>query len=107
MSPPEATACRPMARKLETCKNGVATSNPKSENKTVQPAPNTTGIKKKKTKTRPRLEAVLIKPAKGSSYTEILKNLNINVQSDTLDVKSKGLRPPRSSDVRIEFGDAA
>lgn len=46
--------------------------------------------KKKKSLLSTRIETVLIKPAKGSSYTEILKNLKTKVQPNTLIVKING-----------------
>lgn len=62
---------------------------------------------KKKKQRRARPEAVLIKPAEGSCYVEILKDLKRKVKSDTLGVKFRGVREARNGETLIEVGPAA
>ena len=47
-------------------------------------------------------EAVIVKPAKETSYAEILINLKKHVNSEELDVKVRGIRESMNKEILVE-----
>ena len=55
-----------------------------------------------KKNSRPRSEAVLIKPGEGMSYVSILHELKKSVNPEELDATVQGIRETRSKDLLVE-----
>lgn len=64
-------------------------------------------MKRKESSRRARPEPVLIKPVEGSSYAQVLYDLESEVQQDTSNVKMRDVRRTRNKDVLIEVGSDA
>ena len=70
--------------------------------KKLEPIP-----KKPERPKRDHSESVIIKPLKGVSYAEILKNLKSRVNPEELGVKIGGIRETRTKDLLVEVKCAA
>lgn len=73
MSPPEPNAMTPNPKKLRTRIGTVVATDPKSQDGRVKIVPKSPKNKENSKRSRP--EAVLIKPAEGLSYAEIVQDL--------------------------------
>lgn len=65
--------------------------------------------KKKKTKTKnrqtkPRLDALLVKPAQGKSYAEVLRELRAKAKPEESGTEIKAVRKTRKGDMLLELG---
>lgn len=101
VSPQETAAKRPFTKKLKTCASGAGETPRKKQEQKAKPPPDKPAAKKEILR-RARPEAILVKPAQGQSYAQVLKDLKCKIKPDTLGVKIKGVRQTRSGDVLIE-----
>lgn len=93
---------------IKTAENAVKTPTSyhgKRGRKCSTSAPKIT--KRKELQRKYRSEIVLIKPAQGLRYAEVLKDLEQNVKPDTLCVKISGVREKRKGKILIEIYPAA
>lgn len=58
----------------------------------------------RKLKKRPRLDAVLIKPANGKTYSDVLRDIKSKIKLEDTDTDIKSIRQTRSGDVLLELG---
>lgn len=59
---------------------------------------------KKAKQIKPRLEAILIKPSEGKSYSEILRELRQKVKPEDTETEVRTIRQTRSGGVLVELG---
>lgn len=100
LSPQQTEVKRPKAKKLKSRSTKEETSAEEKEDERAKP-PSKTRTKKEPLR-RARPEAVLVKPAQGQSYAQVLKDLKSKIEPGTLGVKVKGIRKTRNGDVLIE-----
>ena len=88
-----------------SCRGGPKASN-KEEEWVEVPNKKDPGRRKERSlpkHSRPRPEAVLIKPAEGTSYASILRKLKNHVNPDELGATVQGIREMRSKDLLVEL----
>lgn len=73
--------------------------------KTETPARRNTGKPRKKSRQiKLRTEALLIKPAQGRTYSEVLSQIRQSVKPEETETEIRAVRQTRSGDVLLEFG---
>ncbi|XP_039969203.1 uncharacterized protein LOC120781136 [Bactrocera tryoni] len=81
---------------------GTREEAPKNANKR-QPANNMAANQKGNNRPKRQTEAVIIKPAEGNSYAEVLKNIRSKVDLKEAEVKIKGIRKTRAGALLLEL----
>lgn len=76
--------------------------NPRQIAENKRPATRSKGGKKPK---RPRSEAVLIRPADGRKYADVLKDIRSKVRPDDIGVTVKAVRETRAGYILVELGE--
>lgn len=62
-------------------------------------------VKKKKKQQKPRPDALLIKPAEGKTYAEVLKEIREKIKPEDTETEVNRIRQTRAGDILIELGD--
>ncbi|KAI4459379.1 cleavage stimulation factor subunit 2 [Holotrichia oblita] len=93
-------------------KKAAAKADSKQQQKTVSGQSKDDGTDRKKQNknkhknrnTKPRLDALLVKPAQGKSYAEVLRELRSNAKPEETGTEIKAVRKTRAGDMLLELG---